>query len=829
MREGTARNPYDFRNPVRTMGRLAGRDDEVAEIDELLRGSASGAPGHFALCGEPGMGKSSLLNGVIQIAKRRRLLAVKVDLREATVESLLTFYGTVFDTALKALADLGAIDQSHPVLQNWTRHTLLGDPELPEDPATYLAIGLAIAAKMSGKVVDDVPEAVLQRDVATLLQLGSTENIRGLVIAMDSAQMLGDNDDIPPSLMQLAQDTSKLTLVTASETLGPLQKMAPRSWAQIEVGAYSTASQILEAILKPLADAEELEFTATFRTANDIQELTQGRPYEVNLVSHFVWEAIAEGEQSDFALTEAVIREVLKELRDSGHEAGPTVGNIRNLSPDDIEQIARLTPFEGLTTRQLARGRLMFDDFDDDRLTEVELEIKAQLQRFATLGIVKLDHDRFQIAGGPEARLYLRYWAEQVADTKIEYDDTYVRLATGVCRRHVAQVLLGPDQLGKLMKGRWAHRDMSDAPAGKWLEATADVVREENVSALSDLLPDFDDAESLAEFSEQGGLLFGFALQVGLQNVEYADIAINVNSLTGEEAERQVREWIDVHAALLAKYEISVLKVRCEQLDPTFSRMAAAYSDLRRYCSLVFFLHEAGIIKPAVDAISDCIDRCEALIGSEPTDPLVRAKLADASNRLGFIQATAEDWNSAAQSLERSLELSLGDEWLPKFNLAYVEAERGHFEDASTLIAEAREAFTPSDGDIVLHAWLPVSSDWNSPVPRAAVVSVHGKWVSRFVELQALVYAAKADAQKITDLRDRLDGLSLSSSLPLLRLAGWAALTILDDRAKAVELFDRALHATELDGMDLVTAEYEFARGPLDFSDETLPSTAAER
>jgi tetratricopeptide (TPR) repeat protein len=828
MREGSARNPYDFRSPVRTMGLLAGREDEVSRIDEFLRGAATGSPSHFALSGPPGMGKSSLLNGVVQIARRRQLLPAKVDLRETSVESPLAFYAAVFDATLKALLDLGAIDTTHPVIHNWTQHTLLGVTELPTDPNSYLSTGLLVAARMAGKVVEDVPTPVLQQDIDAVLELGAIENLRGLVIAVDSAELLDDNADIAPSLMQLAEATTKVSLVTASEELGSLQEIAPRSWAQIELLPYTSLYQILDAIMKPLVDAEELDFAPTFRTATDIQELTEGRPYEVNLVSHFVWEAITQGEQGDFELSETVIHNVLKELEGGGRKASPTVGKIRNLSVDDVKAIAKLAPFEGLTMRQIALGRLMFDDFDENRLNDVEHEVREELNHFAALEVVTVDHDRFEINGGPEARLYLRYWAEQIADTKIEYDDTYARLATGVCRRHIAQELLGPDRLEKLLKGLWSHRDMDDTPAGRWLDQVADRVRDENVSALSNLLPEFDDSESLAEFSEKGGLLFGFTLQVGLRNVEYADIAINVESLSSEEAETRVREWIEAHASLLAKYEISFVGIRCERLEPSTSRIAAAYSELLRYCELVFFLHRSGVIRPAIKALSDCLDRCEALMGSEPADPLVRAELADAFNRLGFLQATAEDWDSAATNLERSLELSLGDEWLPRFNLAYVEAARGQFEKACGLAREAKAAFTPHSGYTVLHAWLPTPGDWSSPTPRSAVIVVHGKWIERFVELQEQVFAAKADVTELDALRQRLDGLSLTAPPPLLRLAGWTEFTLFDDREKATELFDRAVHATELDDIDAVMAEYQFARDPLASSDEAVSNAASE-
>ena len=808
-------NPYDFRTPVRSRRLLAGRETEIEQIDELLRGAAIGKPSHFSLFGPPGMGKSSLLNGVMEVAAERHLLPVKVELREATVESTLSLYAAVFDAALDALLRLNALTTEHPTMRAWSQQTLTGDTSLTFD-AQHLELGLIIAAKLNGKVIGEVPGPVLRRDIDRLLELGEFHGIRGIVVGFDSAEFLDDNNDLAPSLMELANSNPALTLVTAEEQAGKLQSVAPRAWTQIEVGPFSGPTQILDAITRPLIDAEELELELRLRTAQEIQMLTEGHPYEVNLVCHFIWEAITHGEQSEFALSGAVIERVMHDLEERGrHEATPTIASIRNLTNDDLESIAGIAPFEGLTVTQLARLRIMPEDYDDDRLEEVENEVRDDLARFSSLGIIRIDRDRFELIGGTETRLYLRYAVEQRANRKIEYDETYAARATGVCRQRLSDVLLGPDHLNKLLMGQWSRRELGDGFSGRWLHRVVDSVGQQNVSALSELLPGFDQAESLAEFAEKGGVVFGFVLQVGLQTVEYVDVAINVEELTTEEAQARADEWITETSALFAKYEISFLEMRCEQLSPNLSKDAAAYSELLRCCAVVFYMHRSGIVDDAIHELSNCIDRCETLIGDNPTDPLIRSELADALNRLGFMRATAEEWDKAAAALERSRELSLADEWLAIFNLGYVRASNDEVAEAVELARESRAQMSPVNAKLVLHAWFPVPNGWSPGIPRANVVVISGGWAERFVELQAQVYAAKCDPNEASALRDDLDGLSLSSPAGMLRLAAWAELTILGRVDRAVELFDRAVHATDLDEMAAVVAEHEYAQRKL--------------
>ena len=557
MSESSPSNPFDFRNPVRERRLLAGREQEIEEIDELLRAAAIGKPSHFSLFGPPGMGKSSLLNTVGQVAGERNLLPIKLELREATVESPTTFYVAVFDAALNALLECGALDKTAPIWAAWTEHTLLGNSDL--DPSqSYLHLGLMMAARMAGKVVDDVPVSVLRRDLATISQIAESKGIRGLVLCLDSAERLDDNRDLAPSLMEFVQSVSSLTLVTAAEQSGRLQTVAPRAWSQIEVGPFQGPGAVVDAITRPLADAKdlELELAPTLRTASDIYLLTQGRPYEINLVNYFIWEAINQGEQGNFVLSEAVLGRVLHELEQRGrHEASSVVASIRNLSAKDLVSLGKLARYEGLTIRQLALVRLMLAHYDESRLVETEEEVADELKRFASLGLVNLDRDRFELSGGAEARLYLRYAAEKRANQTIGFEDTYARLATAACRKRLAELLVDSEVDRRLLGGAWSRREIGSAGSGRWLSHLADSVEQKNLSALNELLPSFEEEEPLGEFSERGGLLFGFALQVGLQTVEYADIAINVQQLSGDDARRRVDTWIDENRELLSKYE----------------------------------------------------------------------------------------------------------------------------------------------------------------------------------------------------------------------------------------------------------------------------------
>ena len=257
---------------------------------------------------------------------------------------------------------------------------------------------------------------------------------------------------------------------------------------------------------------------------------------------------------------------------------------------------------------------------------------------------------------------------------------------------------------------------------------------------------------------------------------------------------------------------ISVDAYRCEVVSSSLAKAAAAYSELRSHSQMVVFMYRAGLIEQAINQLSHCIDRSEALIGGDPTDPLLRAELADAINRLGFLRATNRDWRQAEESLDRSRNLSLADDWLPLFNLSYVRASAGEFDAAVALATEAADHVGSLDVGVILHAWFPTAEGWEADGQQANVVSIPAGWVEAFLKLQTEIYRAQRDPEESKGLEDTLNDLGLSPPPAILRLAGWAELTMFGKSEKATGFFDRALHATDLEDMKAVASEYELAK-----------------
>lgn len=102
-------NPYDFGRPIRDPGLFAGRQKELKEIDYYFELSKSDRPiyHNLALIGPRSVGKTSLLNMVEHIAKKKGMLAVKSSLNEEISTNEVQFFKEIFDNLVTKGAEKG--------------------------------------------------------------------------------------------------------------------------------------------------------------------------------------------------------------------------------------------------------------------------------------------------------------------------------------------------------------------------------------------------------------------------------------------------------------------------------------------------------------------------------------------------------------------------------------------------------------------------------------------------------------------------------------------------------------------------------------------------
>jgi hypothetical protein len=781
----------------------------------MLRDSATEGPAHLSLFGGEGTGKSSLLNGTVDLACNRGLLAVKLALTPATVLTEIDFYQALYDATLQTLLDIGKLASEDPLMHTWKLRTYIGtSPSTPQElEHGELELGLLIAAKLNGRMVESVPIPLVRRDLERLLGIGD-ERMQRFVLCLDSAERVDENNDLAPSLTQLADSASFLTIVTAAEQAGSLQAAAPRAWAQIEVGPYRELGDVLDAITKPAKDTNGTPDVRppTPALARDIANLTGRVPYEVNLVCHFIWNAIQAGEQEAFDLSPKVIQRVNAELEEKGrHQVSPEIATYSMLSPADYAAVVQFAPYEALTIRELALLRLMLADYDHDDLDQAETQIRLELAQLQQKGVVSLDDERFEINGSRDARLYLKYAAKRHTGDNLRYGQTYPWAVTTRCVRHLGGALVGEAYNEALIFSGGRPQEVGDSTAGSWLDAISQAATTRDIVELSEHFGLWLAPDQLIKNAESSLLLTVTQLQVGLYDVEHVDLILNTQNRSHEDATEAGEQWVAEAEELLAKYDVRIVGWRCYEVPSETARAAAAYGHLRLACGASYPVFRTGARDAAENLLASVVEIAEELIGSDPPDPLLRTQLANALSRHGFMAATRHDWNTAIEQFQRSRTMFLTEEWLLDYNEAYVHACQGRLDLACSLTVSAVEHHTGLVNQVLLHAYFPTPEDWPSPGDSWTLVELRGVWIKRFLDLQLVVFSAVAATERRKELESALDELGGSAPAPLLRLAGWARLTILNDADGAVSLFTRAVAATRYDEAQVPRQEANYA------------------
>ncbi len=814
--EPQLKNPYDFRSPVKRSTLLAGRDDEMEAIDNLLRDSSADSPTHLSLFGGEGTGKSSLLNGAVDLACGRGMMVVKLALTSTIVETEIDFYRALYDAALQTLIDTGRLTSDDELMGTWALRTYTGvSPAGPQEITQgELQFGLLIAAKLNGRMVESVPTPMLRRDIERLLGVGCGPMGR-LVLCLDSAELLDENQDLGPSMTHLADSCSFLTIITAAETAGTLQAAAPRAWAQIEVGPYRGIGAVMDAITKPATNADGIPEInpPTPETARDIADLTSRVPYEVNLVSHFIWDAIQQGEQDSFELSPSVIQRVTVELEEKGrHQASPEIATYSSLSQADYSMLGRYAPYEALSLRELALLRLMLKDHNEDDLAQAETHIRTELAQLELKGVVILERDRFAIKGTRDARLYLKYAAKRHTGDDLHFGDTYTWAVTMRFASQLGAAVSGDDYAKMLLFRGGRPQELGDDSAGSWAESIGSAAARGDIVALSEPFGLSLPTERIIGSDESSFLLSVVQLQVGVYDVEYVELVANGDGISAEEALDAGNMWLTGEEDLLGKYGIRVVERRCFEIPSETLRAVIAYGHLRLACGASYPVFRTGARSAAEGILGTVLEIAGKMVGSDPEDPLLRTEFANALSRQAFIASHRGNWDAAIDGFQSSRRMFLTEEWLLDYNEAYVRARQGDLGLACALgeLAVAHHE-TGIAAQVLLHAYFPTPDDWATTNERWNLVELRGAWITRFLNLQLLVLRAIATGGEREELTSAVAALGVAAPPPLLRLSGWATLALLNDAPAAATLFGRALAGTRYDETELPAQEATYA------------------
>lgn len=511
-------NPYDFSNPVSKKGLFIGRKKELDDIKYYLNHAKSADRAiNIALLGERAAGKTSLLNIIEIESKERELVPVRINLNESDVEHHFAFWFKLFDTVLNRVVLEPNSTGDGEVFGGQNGRTydtyldLTSAYDIPEDKTfcPFLFPVRYAKAMDAGKANARISDQIIERDLRCIAE----EVGRPIVLLIDECNILSSQR----ALLEMVRNTfmnlpGYMLVFTGTPDLFPLmdEVFSPivRQFKRIEVTPFAHIRETHRAVTEPLKLSGHEQLLSSVPTdlfetfpeeisddygshdylypsgyLADVHTLTNGRPYEIQLVCHFMFKRVQFGQDKRMRLSIEVLEDVLRELKQShGDDNRPIISAVKSLDESDLTRLQVLLRSCGRTPlKQLFWVYGLFEDFPED-------EYWAADRRLVERGILGETDGCAVFRGDDFDRIVCKYAAKQ-RNINLSFDWKPLRVMIRSKQLRAISDAIGDDARSKL-RVRPLHHPFQDSLAedflGHWNELSRISLRE-----LCERLPKF--------------------------------------------------------------------------------------------------------------------------------------------------------------------------------------------------------------------------------------------------------------------------------------------------------------------------------------------------
>jgi tetratricopeptide (TPR) repeat protein len=693
-------NPYDFANPVGDREVFAGRSEEMQEIKYYLdHASKADRAINLAIIGNRASGKTSLLNMIALEARDRGFCIVRVDLDEGDVETQLGFFHKLFDSILFAACSLGAYGGLTAKTYDVYTDMAYGY-EIPLDK-TFCPFTFPIQyAKAMSKSNLSVPlsDIGFKKDIASIqMELKSP-----IVIIFDECDVLSKSRVHLEKLRNIFMNTAGYMLVfTGTPALFPVidDVFSPiiRQFKKINVGPFEQEEETESCIRKPLKKIGIIEPSdifdfETYRDVSQIHDLSGGRPYEIQLICHFLFRRIQDGRAKHMELSIDVLDDVLGELQTTQDvSTRPIITAVRGSDHEQLSALSLLCSCNSRATfEQLWFSTHIFQK--DEHFTRESL--LSHLDRFQKMNILSANKEGFvSFTGDDFDRIYCKYFARKHGVRLAINDLPFELLLAFDLDSHIARKLPGVQPA--FVFSATLGQEPSD------LSEQVNALAKEFISDTSVVNP-FDINPSIA------ALIY----QLSAANQEdntFQLVTVTINT-----------PWLSVRRYYKSEYDERTLPIVMSNLKELSERIEVAGGEL------IIDINQVPIVpleKLKRDAmLSDnsrvreelasfhSFEVTRAYFGTQNNSKaLIHAELAylyrsnfDRMNNLGYLYMVQDDDHRAKELFKEAIEKSTEDQGnaaLPTYNLATAEAKSGNLEYAKELLLVAIDRAASLDAE----------------------------------------------------------------------------------------------------------------------------------
>jgi len=409
------KNPYDFANPVTDVGLFAGRRNELLDIEYYLnQGKLSSKPISLALIGERASGKTSFLNIIEIKAKKIGYCTVRVNLDESDGDFQFNFFFKIFDSVFNSILELNAFEGK----EGKTYETYLDLVYSYKFPPSKLFCPFLFphhyAKVLSEKNFNaNISESAFRTDLATFYNVIN----KPIIILFDECNVLSQKRVLLEKLRNIFMNsTGYMLVITGTPDLFPLidDIFSPiiRQFKKISIAGFPFPEDTYDCIDKPLVSIN-IDPSDVFDpiTSKEIHSLSSGKPYEIQLICHFLFKQVQTGVRSRMTLDHSVLEMVRNELETSQDIAKrPILLEIKKTKSHQLSI---------LNTLCFANSHASFEDvynieyicFEHNNFTESEL--KKELELFLSKNILTVQKDLIEFSGDEFDKIYTKYYARE--------------------------------------------------------------------------------------------------------------------------------------------------------------------------------------------------------------------------------------------------------------------------------------------------------------------------------------------------------------------------------------------------------------------------------
>lgn len=415
-------NPYDFSAPA-SGSHFAGRAAEKAVLSRYLDGVTETATAHLLIHGRRGIGKSTILGELGRQARSRGLVAATVAVDQSSASDR-EFFGEVVRGVGRAVMHDGGLGGPDGEYAAAVGQATLG--RAVERGAGPLRVIEYLAATLGTD--SRVPDGLISDDLAELVDAAHDIDRLGIVLAVDEADQLTSAQGTLQRLRNLVVQAGLVSVVLAGtdvlvSALDGASAPIGRHFRRLPVPPLADRSETRELLAKPLRTAGlNPSEVLPLDVVAEVHTLTNGRPFEVALLGHAMYEdAVARG-GDELQLNEAVLDAVIAHVRPSPEDEA-AITTIRSLDPEDLRLAAKYCVDPSPSLKEHALLRIAFAPLEYTTMEQARDQVVSDWSRLSQLALAEVeDQAVLRPEFGELSQTYLKYRSRRfgVLDDGIE-------------------------------------------------------------------------------------------------------------------------------------------------------------------------------------------------------------------------------------------------------------------------------------------------------------------------------------------------------------------------------------------------------------------------